>query len=56
MTWLVYALGAVAAACVFVAGYVIGTRHGEIDSDSYWQGFAEGEQFGRMDERTPSSN
>lgn len=56
MTWVIFGLGVVAAGCFFVAGYVIGTRHGEIDSDSYWRGFADGELHGMLNERSPSAN
>lgn len=56
MTWLLFLLGAVAAVCVFVAGYLLGMRSTRIDSDSYWHGFAEGEAFATSLERTPSPN
>ena len=56
MTWLLYLLGAVAAGAFFTAGYMLGVRHGSIDNDSYWLGFADGETQRRIDERNPSSN
>lgn len=56
MTWLVFLLGAAAAACVFVAGYLLGLRSRQLDASSYWQGFADGEAFATSIERTPSPN
>ena len=44
------------AGCAFVAGYVIGTAHGQIDNDSYWLGFADGELHQQLNDRTPSAN
>lgn len=47
---------ALVAGVAFVAGYVIGTAHGQIDESSYWQGFADGELHQQLADRTPSTN
>ena len=47
---------ALVAGVAFVAGYVIGTAHGQIDDDSYWLGFADGELHQQLNDRTPSAN
>lgn len=56
MTWLLFLLGAVAAVCVFVAGYLLGLRSRDLEASSYWQGWADGEAFATQLERTPSPN
>ncbi len=47
---------ALVAGVAFVAGYVIVTAHGQIDDDSYWLGFADGELHQQLNDRTPSAN
>jgi hypothetical protein len=32
------------------------TAHGQIDDDSYWPGFADGELHQQLNDRTPSAN
>ena len=56
LAFATWAVCAVAAACFFTAGYLLGLRSTRIDSDSYWQGFADGEAFATTIERTPSPN
>ena len=58
MTGLVFALGAVFAACMFGAGYLVGLFNGrnDIESRSFWRGFADGELHQQLQERTPSLN
>lgn len=56
MTWLLFLLGAVAAVCVFVAGYLAGLRSRDLEASSYWQGFADGELHTLLTERAPSPN
>jgi len=58
MTWLVFALGAAFAACMFTAGYLVGRFNGshDIESRSFWRGFADGELHQQLQERTPSLN
>lgn len=51
---LVAAAAAIAAA--IVAAYLAGVRHGSIDNDSYWLGFADGELHQQLNDRTPSAN
>lgn len=50
------ALIAAVAVIALVAGFLAGMRSRQIDQNSYWQGFADGEDFGRINERLPSSN
>jgi len=51
---LVAAAAAIAAA--IVAAYLAGVRHGSIDNDSYWLGFADGELHQQLNDRPPSAN
>lgn len=53
MTWLICAAAVIAAA---VAGYLLGLRHNNVDNDSYWLGFADGELHQQLNDRTPSLN
>ena len=58
MTWLVFFLGAAALACCTFAGYLVGLFNGrtDIESRSFWRGFADGELHQQLQERTPSLN
>jgi hypothetical protein len=59
VTWLIYYLiGAVVAAASVAFGYLCGLFKGraDIETRSYWQGFADGEYHAQMAERTPSPN
>jgi|JI8StandDraft_1071087.scaffolds.fasta_scaffold3022108_1 hypothetical protein len=53
-----FALGAAALACCTFAGYLVGLFNGrnDIESRSYWRGFADGELHQQLQERTPSLN
>lgn len=54
MTWLLIALASVAC----VAAYLIGLFNGrhDIESRSFWRGFADGELHQQLNDRTPSPN
>ena len=56
MTWLI--VTAITAVCCTAAGYVVGQFNGrtDIESRSYWRGFADGELHQQLNDRTPSSN
>lgn len=58
MTWIIFGVGAVALVCVGTAGYLIGQFNGrsDIETRSYWRGFADGELHAYLEERTPSLN
>ena len=58
MTWLIFVLGAAALACCTFAGYLVGLFNGrtDIESRSFWRGFADGEVHAQLQERTPSLN
>jgi hypothetical protein len=54
--WLAVAALGLGAFSAIVAAYVIGTAHAELDDDSYWRGFADGEEMQRQLDRIPSPN